>query len=111
MVKLKHVFHNAVTTTGDGVTLPIVCDHSPDAVVVIAITGTATASTVNFKGLDGNGKYTDLYCTNLTTGTGAIQTTGTDEIWRVNVAGLEGVRCNISAVSGGSLTITGKLII
>ena len=54
--------------------------------------------------------YTPVQATNLTTGTAASQTTGTgEEIWRMNVAGLNKVRLNLSAISGCQ-TAVGKLV-
>jgi len=112
LVKTIHTFHDAIVATGDGTTLKLNFDMSPEAVLVFAITGTATARTVDFKALDTNGKYTDLLCTNLKAGTTAVKSTATtDDVWKVAVAGLAGVQCVVSAVSGGNLTVTGKLVI
>lgn len=110
MVK-NHVFHSAITAPADGTDLEITANLSPDANLVIDIAGTSTTRTIDFYGKSVNGNYVPLFVYNMTTGGGAIQTTATtNQLWQVSVAGLTGIRCKATAVSGGNLTITGRLV-
>ncbi len=110
-VQKIHTFQNAVTATGNGTECVINFSGSPDLMMVLAISGTATARTVIFEGKGEVGDYIAIQATNINSNASATQTTGTtDELWKVNLAGISAFRARVSAVSGGSLTVKGKII-
>lgn len=78
--------------------------------MIVAISGSHASKTVLFQAKGMIGDYTPLLCTNLKTGATASQTTATvDELWSMPLAGLNLVRCELSAISG-SATIIGKVV-
>jgi len=97
-------------TTGSPMSIP--GGVSPLANLTIQTSSASLASqTMNFEATVNGTDYTPVQMTNLTTGTAASQTVGTgEEIWRMNVAGLNKVRLNLSAISGCQ-TAVGKLVI
>ena len=97
-------------TTGSPMSIP--SGVSPLANLTIQTSSASLASqTMNFEATVNGIDYTAVQMTNLTTGTTASQTVGTgEEIWRMNVAGLNKVRLNLSAISGCQ-TAVGKLVI
>lgn len=96
------------TTTGTD------CVVSQMSVLAIQVTSTASSFTLKFLGsLDGT-NFTPITCYPQGSSTGAtnITTTGTNDnvaaIQYCNVAGLTAVRTQLSAVSGGTVTVKGS---
>ena len=88
------------------------CVIKPDATITIAIKNTdATTRTVTFEALNYNNEYTPLYCTNAASGAQAVQTAATvSEAWYANVAAFRGIRCKVTAFTGGTLSLTATLV-
>lgn len=101
-------FQTSATTTGDGFELWVDGDFQT---INLEISGTATSSTVVFEGksLD-NGSWYAISCVNLSTLTLASQTTGKSELWQADLTGLIKFRTRISAISGGNLSVSGKVV-
>ena len=97
-------------TTGSPMNIPP--GVGPLANLTIQTSSASLASQVmNFEATVNGTDYTAVQATNLTTGTAASQTIGTgEEIWRMNVAGLNKVRLNLTAISGCQ-TAVGKLVL
>ena len=111
LVKPNIIFHDASAVAGNGNEIDV--GSSTTLSVEIAGDGSNTARTVTFycKGPMGvlraipGTKYTGD--TNYTQ---AMNTTGTGEIWVFDVTGLEKVIMDLTSITGGTVTIKGKLI-
>lgn len=100
-------FQNGVTATGDGSIITV----GGNKTLKVSIYGTATARTVNFYAINANSEKIALLGNNISTGNVASNTTGTSsETWKFDVTALNQIYVNISAISGGNLTITGTLV-
>lgn len=110
MVKDNVVFQDKITAPANGIEYEM--DNLQDETsITVTISGTATARTVIFeaKGLVGN--YLPVCAFNESTMTMATQTTGVnDEMWTIDLTGKSRFRCRVSAVSGGNLSVAGKVI-
>jgi hypothetical protein len=100
-------FQDEATTTGNGEEMKIINGEN----LTLSITGTATSRTVIFEGKGEVGDYVAVRGFNVKTGVLENQTTGTtDEIWIFDVTGFKTFRARVSAISGGNLSVTGKLV-
>lgn len=79
------------------------CDH-----VTLYITGTATSSLVLFEGSDKDGNWYASPAIRLSDLSCSSQTTGINEAWTIDLSNWFSVRTNISSISGGYITITGR---
>jgi hypothetical protein len=103
------IFQNAVTVVGNGDEY-IIPSVAANGTIGISISGTATSRTVVFEGKGLNGNYIGIKAYNETTGSLATQTTGTtDEKWVIGLTGWVSIRCRISSISGGNLSISGRV--
>lgn len=98
-----HVFHSAEIGPSDGREL----DLDGATVVVVEITGSATSATVVFEG-SFNGTYRPVLAVRARDGQAASQTSTLGEVWLVPTINFEKLRCRLSAVSGGSVTVVGR---
>lgn len=108
----NHTFFDQVTspTTGSPIMVPGVV--SPLATITVAFSGNAVGGTVAFEGKGEIGEYVAIAAKNLTTGSSGSQTGGSvSELWQIPLMGLEYVRCNLTAISSGSLTAVGKVVV
>ena len=78
--------------------------------ITFEISGTSVSRTIVFEGLSLSGAWYPIQCANLSTITFASQTNGSGELWQVDISGLLRFRTRISAVSGGNITIKGKVV-
>lgn len=100
-------FQDAVTTTGNGEELKILNGLT----LTVSISGTATARNVIFEAKGEVGDYVPMKGYNSTTAQLSSETNGTtDETWVFDVVGYNSFRTRISSISGGNLSITGKLV-
>jgi hypothetical protein len=95
-----------------GKTFSFTGEITPDTTIAIAIKNTnAAARVVTFEGLDYNGVYTSLYCTNAVSGAQAVQTVATtSEVWYAKVPAFRGIRCKVTTLTTGKLSLTATLI-
>jgi hypothetical protein len=95
---------NAVTATGTGnVTI------GSGKTLTVEIHGTATAASVTFQGTLSSGTASLIMGSrkaDLEIGTSG----GLNEIWTFDVTGLETFVANLTSVTGGNVTVKGKLV-
>jgi len=107
-----HTFHNAATSTGDGMKLTL-GQYTGQDKVIITISGTSTSRTITFK-VTRNSVVGYILASKIESSgsiTVAVSTTGTNEIWEIDgLAGYDEVYCSLDAVAGGNVTVTGKLV-
>lgn len=102
----RYVLQNAATTTGNGNVFMVGRNDQ----ITIYITGTATSSTVVFEGLDADGNVYSAPAFKMPDYTLASQTTGKNEAWVIDLSKWYSIRTRISAINGGNITITGKIV-
>jgi len=102
------VFQNNATTTGNG----NVFKSGRNDQLTIYITSNDTSHTINFEGCDGEStpNWYPLPAVKFPELTTASSTTGTNEVWVINLANFVGIRCRISAIVGGTVKITGRVV-
>ncbi|WP_211749710.1 hypothetical protein [Paenibacillus sp. Marseille-Q4541] len=100
-----HTFHNSETKIAEGNLFTVESYKS----MTIEIYGTATSATVNFKAVSASGvsrPISGIRISDLSLGTsGSI-----NEIWQIDITGLESIAVEIVSLSGGSLTAKGKAV-
>lgn len=99
-------FHNAATTTGGGTAFAV----GGYKFLAIEIYGTSSSRTVQFYGVGPSGTNRALMGIRRSDNTTATSTTGTGEMWLFDITGLDYVVMNLSAVSGGNVSIKGKVV-
>jgi len=77
--------------------------------ITLEIVGTSTSRTILFQGKTENGIWYDVYGVCRNKNITDKQTTGKDEVWVLPLLGFTYFRCNITAISGGTISIFGKL--
>jgi hypothetical protein len=99
-------FQDATTTAQSG------NEYKNDSadVVTFEITGTSTSRTIIFEGLLLSGDWYPIQCANLSTLVCSNQTTGNNELWQVEIGGFLRFRIRVSIISGGNVTIKGKVM-
>jgi hypothetical protein len=104
----KWIFQDDVTTPGNG----NVFRTGRNDLVTVFITGTSSSRTVVFEGCDGEDtpNWYSLSAIKLPDRTIAESTTGTDEVWEIPLANFVAVRCRVSAVAGGTVRVTGRVV-
>jgi hypothetical protein len=111
-IQMNHTFLSSASFITSGSPLSIMGNYNPLSKLVISLTaGSATTSTLAFKGKGIIGNYSPIAATNLATNTSASQTINAiDQIWVIPIAGLRSVICDLTAISG-SVTAKGLVII
>ena len=105
----EFTFHNSVTVASGGAEFAV----GGHKTLTVHISGTSTSRTVEFKGRPPGapaGTYVPLMGIRLSDLTPATSTTGNNEVWQFDITGLEGVIMDLSAVSGGNVTVKGKAV-
>lgn len=101
------VFQDAATAAGDGAVYDVA---QSDELIVVEIFGTATTRSVTFYGINSNGDAIQIKGMNKATLDMANTTMSANpEFWSFDVAGFTGVKMVITSLSGGNLTIKGKV--
>lgn len=103
---MDFAFQTNATVAGAGQLLTV--DSYRD--LTIEIVGTSTAQTVKFWGLMNSETKIPLTGFNVSTQSSATQTTGINEIWQFPITGLKTVEMEIISVSGGELSVNGKVV-
>jgi hypothetical protein len=100
------IFHSGISSPAEGTTFIV----NRNDTVCVEISGTATSSTVQFKGLAPSGAYYSIMGVNLSDLSVATSTTGKGQLWQFDTTGIVGIQMNISAIDGGNLTVVGKVV-
>lgn len=105
------VFQNTAITTGNGQALTV----GGLKTLTVEIFGTATSGTINFQGMQASGTVTTIIGTlisniSMTQATSTSSISTTPSIWQFDITGLKTVQMNISAVSGGNITVQGTAV-
>lgn len=102
------VFQNSVTTTGNGETFTVGRNNQ----LIIFITGTSTSRTIYFEGSDAEStpNWYPIPAVKLPELTTVSSTIGNNEVYAIDLAPWFSVRCRISAVSGGTVKIVGRIV-
>lgn len=98
------VLQNNVSTIGSGTPLQV----GNIKTLTLEISGSSTSQTVVFQGASSSGTYYAIQGTRLNDLTVGSQSTSLGEIWQFDVTGLVSFQANITAISGGNVTVKGK---
>jgi len=102
-------FHSAITSPAAGTILTV----GGYKTLKVSVYGTATARTVQFFALNTNSPQDAIAINGFNVSTLAVATTtsGTaSETWIFDITGLNQIKMNVSAVSGGNLTVVGTAV-
>ena len=102
----QHTFHDVATSTSNGKALNVKAFKT----LRVKITGTSSSRTVTFYARDIDGNLTALMGVRMSDFSTATSTTGTGEYWQFDVTGIEAVVMDLTAVSGGNVTVKGKAV-
>lgn len=100
-------FHDAATVAANGTVLTV----NGYKTLTVEIYGTSTSRTVAFKGRGPSGEDRSLMGVNLSDFSTATSTTGTGELWQFDITGLTSVFMDLTSVSGGNVSIKGKVVV
>ena len=99
---------NVSTSIGTGEFIPV---KNTDK-LTISVYGTATAFTLLFQGALDDGNYFTLAGISLADQSTLASTTSTlSTAWEFDVSGLSTFKANLTAISGGSITVNTQIII
>ena len=100
-------FQDASTSAGNG----NICNIGGRVTMILEIWGTATAKTINFYSKNINGDLIPIEGYNISTSAMATSTTSTSpETWEFDIEGLYQICMNISSISGGNVSVIGRLM-
>jgi hypothetical protein len=101
------IFQDKATTIGNGNTYI----NSYDAETLqLEIMGTATSFTVVFEEQTVSGNFYSTLVVNRQDYSMVSQTSLKDSTWEIGIKGLVGFRVKISTISGGNLTVSGRVV-
>lgn len=100
-------FHKEATTTGNGIEFePVGGDKFGS--VKIDISGTATSIDIRFEGFMNN-RWLPMNGVDLSDYNIANLSTAKDKRFEMDVAGYNKIRMRVNAISGGNITILGRI--
>lgn len=105
MISKSHTFQNAATAAGKGQEFPVGGMTS----LLVEIYGSATSATVEFKAKSFSGTERPLVgikVPDMSTGTSG----GMNEVYQFDVTGWETIIADLTAVTGGDVTVKGKAV-
>ena len=111
IIKNDFVFHNGETEVADGNVL-----KDPTAnQVALYITGSTDSHTIKFEGSDSaddDANWYAVYARKAVDNSYAVQTTGEDECWIVDLTPWVSFKARIDAIAGdeASLTVIGRVV-
>ena len=100
------VFHADATSAADGTVFTV----GNYKTLTVEIYGTSTSRTVAFIGRGAGVTDRALMGVNLSDFSTGTSTTGTGEIWQFDITGLTSVFMDLQAVSGGNVSVTGRVV-
>ncbi|OPH47612.1 hypothetical protein BC351_10495 [Paenibacillus ferrarius] len=101
----KIAFHDQITSTAS--TTYNVGNYRT---LIIDIFGTSSSRTINFKSIGVSGTPYPLSGVRLSDLTVASSTSSTGETWSFDVTGLDSVGIDVSAISGGDVSVKGRFV-
>ena len=101
-------FHDAVTSTSQGT--PFIVGRFRTLTIEVTSAGGNSARTVAFKATGPSGTAISITGTNIGALTTGASTTGTGELWQFDVTGLSTVIMDLTAITGGNVTVKGKAV-
>lgn len=107
----EFTFHNGATATAIGNELKV--DYWRTLTVEFFGSSTNTARTFSFYGKGRSGTkrlIPGVKMSGDTDYTLATSTTGTGEIWQFDITGLESVTMELDSITGGNISVLGKLV-
>jgi len=81
-----------------------------DDQITFFITGNSTSRTIYFEGSDAENNWFSIPAVKLPELTSAISTIGNNEVWVIDTGNWVSIRTRISAIDGGTVRITGKIV-
>lgn len=78
--------------------------------LTIEIYGTSTTRNIKFYGKSKSGTFRPIQGIRLSDFTLAVTTTTTAEIWQFDITGLDSVTMDLTAVTGGNVSIKGRVV-
>jgi hypothetical protein len=102
----EHTFHNAATTTGNGTAFEVGAYKT----LTVEIFGTSTGRTVTFYAKGPSGTLRALMGVKISDLSTSVNTTGTGEIWQFDITGLNQIVMDLTAVTGGNITVKGRAV-
>ncbi|AIU76708.1 phage portal protein [Bacillus velezensis] len=97
------IFHENAAEAGEG----SIFSAGAWKKLLVEITGTAESGHVAFWGRSISGKNVPIRGIRSDDGTSAAGTSGTEEVWSFDIAGLKEIVMEIKSISGGSLSVKG----
>ena len=104
----KVVFHDASSAAKNGFQCPV--DGYKTLTVEISGNASNTARTVTFYGKSYSGTLRAIMGVKLSDLSTGTSTTGTGEIWQFDVSGLDYVIMDLTAITGGTVSIAGRAV-
>ncbi|MEW5804670.1 MAG: hypothetical protein AB1847_21480 [bacterium] len=100
------IIHNAATVPGAGEEI----DVTAHGTLNLQITGTASSFSLSFLGSVDGINFLPVSAMNLKTFNLSTTATKLDEIWQMDVSSMKAVRAELTAVSGGNVTVKAMAI-
>lgn len=114
MIKIKHKFHDNVSSDGNGHDY-LIGNKTTNTIMVISCgdlnnPSTATAATMTFYGkVTGSNEYIAIKA--IKSSDYSLQSTGSlNESYVIDCTSYEGIRVALSNVQGGSVTVIGEVV-
>lgn len=111
---------NPIIVTTNNPTAPVALQDNASAIgvgnpfavgaykaITVEISGNSTSRTIVFQGMGPSSTPINIMGTKLNDNSSAFQTTGTGELWRFNVTGLTLFQANVTAIAGGTVSVSG----
>jgi len=111
MTRSDWIFQNESTVTGNGFPFIISFNQNSGGVLCLEIDGTATSYSVVFEAAGNIGNYHAIYAydeSNKILISTATEATG--KLFTFDISAKSAIRTRISAISGGNLTIKGRVV-
>lgn len=105
---MEFIFHNAASVAANGNALKV--DYWKKLLVEISGVAANTARTVTFYGKSLSGTLRAISGVKMSDLSTGANTTGTGELWQFDISGLEYVIMDLTSITGGTVTITGKAV-
>jgi hypothetical protein len=99
-------FHSEATSTGNGTGFSVKSYRT----LTVEIYGTSATRTITFYGVGQSGTLRAITGVKLSDYSTGQSTTGTGELWQFDITGLETIYMDLTAVSGGNVTVKGRAV-
>jgi hypothetical protein len=99
-------FQDAATVAADGTVFTV----GGNKTLTVEIYGTSTSRTIAFIGRGPSGVDRAIMGVRTSDFATGVSTTGSGEIWQLDITGLTSVFCDLQAVAGGSVSVKGRAV-